>query len=66
MAVTVQLGTARINVQDLMNFTPGDVLMLDQHPGDPMVCLVEDDPKFHGQPGVFKGNHACRVTKVLS
>ena len=48
-----------------MNFGPGDVLMLDQHPGDPMLCLVEGDPKFHGQPGVFKGNHACRVTKVL-
>ena len=33
-----------------MNFGPGDVLMLDQHPGDPMLCLVEGDPKFHGQP----------------
>ncbi|MDR4480377.1 MAG: flagellar motor switch protein FliM [Nitrospira sp.] len=66
VAVTVQLGTARINVQDLLNFNIGDVLMLDQHPGDPMLCLVEGDPKFHGQPGVFKGNHACRVTKILS
>jgi flagellar motor switch protein FliM len=50
-SLTVQLGTARISVQDLMNFGPGDVLMLDQHPGDPMLCLVEGDPKFHGQPG---------------
>ncbi|MBX3237229.1 MAG: flagellar motor switch protein FliM [Nitrospiraceae bacterium] len=66
VTMTVQLGTARINVQDLLNFTPGDVLMLDQHPGDPLLCLVEGDAKFHGQPGVFKGNHACRVTKVLS
>ena len=66
VAVAVQLGTAKINVQDLMNFNPGDVLMLDQHPGDPMLCLVEGDPKFHGQPGVYKGNHACRVTRVLS
>ena len=65
VALTVQLGTARINVQDLLNFNPGDVLMLDQHPGDPMLCLVEGDPKFQGQPGVFKGNHACRVTRVL-
>jgi flagellar motor switch protein FliM len=66
VAMTVQLGTADISVQDLLNFMPGDVLMLDQHPGDPLICLVEGDPKFHGQPGVFKGNHACRVTKVLS
>ena len=65
VAMTVQLGTARINVQDLLNFNPGDVLMLDQHPGDPMLCLVEGDPKFQGQPGIFKGNHACRVTKIL-
>ena len=61
----VQLGTAKINVQDLLNFNPGDVLLLDQHPGDPMLCLVEGDAKFHGQPGVFKGNHACRVTKIV-
>ncbi len=66
VTMTVQLGTARISVQDLLNFSPGDILMLDQHPGDPLLCIVEGDPKFHGQPGVFKGNHACRVTKVLN
>jgi flagellar motor switch protein FliM len=66
VTMTVQLGTARISVQDLLNFMPGDVLMLDQHPGDPLLCLVEGDAKFHGQPGVFKGNHACRVTNVLN
>lgn len=64
--VAVQLGTATITVQDLLNFSPGDVILLDQHPGDPLCCFVEGSAKFHGMPGVFKGNHACRITEVLS
>jgi flagellar motor switch protein FliM len=39
---------------------------LNEHPGDPLWCFVEERPKFLGSPGVFKGNHACRISKVLS
>lgn len=66
LAITVRLGTATINVRDVLNFTPGDVVVLDQRPDDPMECFVEGYRKFQGTPGVFKGNHACRITKVLS
>lgn len=66
LPIAVRLGTATVTVQDVMNFAPGDVLMLDQRPGDPLECYIEDYLKFHGSPGVFKGNHACRITKVLS
>ena len=64
--LTVRLGTASVQVRDVLNFTPGDVLVLDQRPGDPLDCYVEGYLKFQGSPGVFKGNHACRVTKVIA
>ena len=64
--VAVRLGTASVKVQDVLNFTAGDVIVLDQRPGDPLDCYVEGYLKFQGSPGVFKGNHACRVSKVIA
>ncbi len=66
LPIAVKLGSTTVTVQDVLNFAPGDVVMLDQRPGDPLECYVEDYLKFLGSPGVFKGNHACRVTKVLT
>lgn len=66
LPIAVKLGSTTVTVQDVLNFAPGDVVMLDQRPGDPLECYVEDYLKFLGSPGVFKGNHACRITKVLN
>lgn len=66
LPIAVRLGTATVTVKDVMNFSPGDVILLDQHPGDPLDCYIEGYHKFQGSPGIYKGNHACRVTKVLS
>lgn len=64
--VTVRLGDATVTVRDVLNFAPGDVVLLNQRPGDPLDCYVEGYRKFQGSPGVYKGNHACRVTKILT
>jgi len=66
LPITVRLGTASVTVKDVLNFSPGDVVLLDQRPGDPLDCFVEGYKKFQGSPGIFKGNHACRVTKVVT
>ncbi len=63
--MSVQLGTTTIRVKDVLNFRPGDVLVLDQSPGDPMLSSVEGLPKFQGHAGVLKGNRAYRIAKVL-
>ncbi len=64
--ITVRLGTTSVTVRDVLNFAPGDVIVLDQRPGDPLDCYVEGYLKFQGSPGVYKGNHACRVTKIVN
>lgn len=63
--VVVQLGTATVKVREVLGFAPGDVVVLDQRPGDPMQVFVERIKKFEGSPGTFKGNHACRVTRMV-
>ncbi|HZS12763.1 MAG TPA: flagellar motor switch protein FliM [Nitrospirales bacterium] len=65
LRTTVQLGTATVRVRDVLNFTAGDVLVLDQNPSDSLFCLVEGVPKFAGHAGVVKGNQAFKVTRVL-
>lgn len=66
LPIAVRLGTATVTVKDVLNFSPGDVVLLNQRPGDPLDCFIEGYHKFQGSPGVYKGNHACRVTKVLT
>lgn len=66
LPLAVRLGTATVTVKDVLNFSPGDVVLLDQRPGDALDCFIEGYHKFQGSPGVYKGNHACRVTKVLT
>jgi flagellar motor switch protein FliM len=51
--------------RDVLDFAPGDLILLDQRPGDPLDCFVEGYLKFQGSPGVSKGNHACRIEKVV-
>ncbi|MBH0179300.1 MAG: flagellar motor switch protein FliM [Nitrospira sp.] len=65
LPITVRLGTTSVTVRDVLNFAPGDVVVLDQRPGDPLDCYVEGYLKFQGSSGVYKGNHACRVTKIV-
>jgi flagellar motor switch protein FliM len=62
---TVQLGTATVRVRDVLNFSVGDVLVLEQSPNDLLTCMVEGVPKFSGHAGVVKGNQAFKVVRVL-
>jgi len=60
--MSVQLGKATVRVRDVLNFAPGDVLVLEESPDDPLLGFVEGLPKFLGTAGVLKGNQAFRVT----
>jgi flagellar motor switch protein FliM len=63
---TVQLGTATVRVRDVLHFSVGDVLVLEQSPSDSLVFAVEGIPKFLGNAGVVKGNQAFKVTRVVA
>lgn len=63
---TARLGTATVRVRDVLNFGPGDVVVMDQSPGDVLELLVEGTPKFHGTAGVVRGSQAFKISRVLT
>ena len=63
--IMVKLGEATIQMRDLLNLEPGDIIQLETDETLPLNVLVEGIPKFKGIPGLLKGNRAIRVTESL-
>lgn len=62
--VGVELGTASVSFRDVLALSVGDLLLLEQSPGERMLGYVEGIPKILGHAGVVRGNHAIRVERV--
>jgi len=61
----VKLGSANISVEDLLNFSTGDVVVLDQSTEEPLTATVESTPKILGFPGSNKGAQSFRIESIL-
>jgi len=59
--VVAELGTATITLRDLLQLAPGDCIVLDQSPGDPIVVKVGKIPKFVARPGTHRGRLAVQI-----
>ncbi|MGB0909857.1 MAG: flagellar motor switch protein FliM [Nitrospirales bacterium] len=66
VTMSVHLGSTTISVEDLMNFSAGDVIVLEQPTDVPLVGTIEGVPKFHGFPGVTKASQSFQISSVLS
>jgi flagellar motor switch protein FliM len=49
---TVQLGKAKISVDEMMKLKAGDLVRLTRKSSEDLELLVEDIPKFHGKPAI--------------
>jgi flagellar motor switch protein FliM len=66
LELSVLMGHATITLSDLMNLSPGDMVMLDDaKPGGEVKINVGGISKFLGMPGVRSGNKAVQVTSQL-
>lgn len=65
VGLSVTLGETRISVEELLGFTTGDVIMLDQATTQPLLGLVEGMPKFLGFPGVSKGSQSFQIQRII-
>ncbi len=63
--ISVSLGETQLSVEELMQFAPGDVVMLNQSTTEPLVATVEGIAKFHGFPGVTKGFQSFQIQETL-
>jgi len=62
LEVKANLGTATLNVRDLLNLVVGDVLPLGKKLSDPVEVIVGSDSKFLGIPGTSGGRVAIQLT----
>lgn len=63
--VTVPLGDASITGAELMDLGIGDIIQLDTSIDDLLNVIIEDRPKFMGHPGVYRGQRAVKIEKVI-
>lgn len=64
--VRVELGSSKMNVQDVLKLGSGSVVALDRLIGEPVSVYVNDRLVARGDVLVVHDNFAVRITEVLS
>ena len=59
--LVVELAETNISTSDLIGLRVGDIIATEKDVQRPLVVSVEGRPKFHAQPGAFKGRKAIQV-----
>lgn len=65
VTMTIQLGSTPILLEDLMNFSVGDVVVLEQPTSQPLLATVEGTPKFFGYGVKLNGLQHFKVDHIL-
>ena len=63
--VMVRLGNAEVTGKEVLNLNVGDVIQLDTFSKDELRVEVGGNTKFMGYPGLYKGNQALQISKIL-
>ncbi|GJL51428.1 flagellar motor switch protein FliM [Candidatus Nitrospira salsa] len=66
VTMSVHLGSTRISVEDLMNFSAGDVIVLEQPTDEPLIGTIEGVPKFYGFPGTTKASQSFQIRSMIT
>lgn len=64
--LSVELGRARMSIQDLLNLSPGSVIELDKIAGEPLDILVNDRLVARGEAVVVNDKFGVRITDIVS
>jgi flagellar motor switch protein FliM len=65
LPISVQLGTASVSINDLLNLEVGDVICLDTPASGTLPMLVDNRLRFRVRPGVIGAHLAVRIDQVL-
>jgi flagellar motor switch protein FliM len=65
LTVTGMLATTTITLQDLMQMSPGDLIVTEKPAAQHVVLCVEGEKKFLAQIGQFKGKRALKVVRAI-
>ena len=64
--LSVELGRARMSIQDLLNMSPGSVIELDKIAGEPLDFLVNGRLVARGEAVVVNDKFGVRITDIVS
>ena len=65
VTLTAELGVTTRSVKDLLDLKVDDIIQLNTGPEDLVTLSVDHIPKFHGFPGIIKGNRAVEIAALL-
>ena len=63
--MVVDLAETNISTSDLIGLRVGDIIATEKDVARPLVVSIEGQPKFHAQPGAFKGRKAIQVVGTI-
>ncbi len=66
LPLTVELGRARMQIQDVLKLAPGSVIELDKLAGDPVELFINDRPIARGEVVVIDENFGVRLTSIVT
>jgi flagellar motor switch protein FliN/FliY len=66
LPVSVELGRARMQIQDILKLAPGSVIELDRSAGDPVELFINDRPIAKGEVVVIDENFGVRLTSIVT
>jgi flagellar motor switch protein FliN/FliY len=66
LQVTVELGRARMTIENLLRLNQGSIVELSQVIGEPLAILVNNKLMAHGEAVVVKEKFAIRIVDVVS
>ena len=65
LPVTVELGTATVTLQDVLNLQIGDILVTDRLVKEDLDIRVGEQIKFRGRPGILGKKMAISINQVI-
>ena len=66
LEATLQFGSREMQLREVLQLGPGDVVELDRHVSEPVDLVVGDRIVARGEVVVSSGNFALRITEVAT
>jgi flagellar motor switch protein FliN/FliY len=66
LPVAVELGRARMQIQDILKLMPGSVIALDKSAGDPVDLFINDRPIAKSEVVIIDENFGVRLTSIVT
>ena len=64
--ISVELGQSEISISDLINLSPGDIILLDTRIDSEVKIFIAGKLKLYGKPGVYGGKKAVKITRIAN